>query len=339
LHRLKKDKILKNFVNSPFVTFEFEFGNNPSLVDLQFIASKYYKKNIKAIIGLGGGSSMDAAKISSISIPAYSSGKSIQNLLDNKEILENVSPIKTFQVPTTAGTGSEVTPFATVWDYDLKIKKSLHHKNMYADTAYIDPDFLIDLPLNVALATGLDALNQAFESIWNVNATQISQLYAIKAAQLSLSSLKDINIIKHDPEVRKNLATASMLAGLAISQTRTAICHSISYPLTLRFGLPHGLACAFSMLAVYSFNKSYIIEQLSLIDINIDNVYSSIENIFNMYDLREIILSYIKSPLEVISMLPEMISSGRFENNIRNCTNEDLKNIIDESIEYFMETR
>lgn len=336
LSRFKRDEILKDFVSSALVTFEFDFGSNPSLVDLECIASKYSKKDIKVIVGLGGGSSMDAAKISAISIPAFRSGYNLQNLLDNKEMLGNISPITTYQVPTTAGTGSEVTPFATVWDYDLGIKKSLHHENMYADTAFVDPDFLQDVPLNVALATGLDALNQAFESIWNVNASQMSQLYAIKAAQLSLSSLEQIDRIENDSAVRQNLATASTFAGVAISQTRTAICHSISYPLTLRFDLPHGLACAFSMLAVYKFNESYIIERLSFIDKNIDTIYSSIEKIFDKYNLREILLSYIESPSEVRSMLPEMIATGRFENNIRSCTDGDLKSIIDASIKYLL---
>ena len=109
---------------------------------------------------------MDVAKIACVSIPAYQIGLEVHNLLSESELFSRFKAIDCVQVPTTAGTGSEVTPFATVWDYEEQKKKSLSHSKLYAKKAFIDPDFLSETPLSVAVSTGLDALNQAFESLW-----------------------------------------------------------------------------------------------------------------------------------------------------------------------------
>ena len=196
---------------------------------------------------------MDVAKISSVSIPALQNGIHINDLLNDPDILSEVQEIDCIQIPTTAGTGSEVTPFATVWDYEEQKKKSLSHSKLYAKKAFIDPDFLSETPLSVAVSTGLDALNQAFESLWNVNATEITRLLSRQAIVFSLEALPNISNAASNSDLRRNLSLASLFAGLAISQTRTSICHSISYPLTLKYGVEHGMACAFSMLEVLQY--------------------------------------------------------------------------------------
>ena len=99
---------------------------------------------------------------------------------------------------------------------------------MFAKYAIVDSDFLKNVPLNVALSTGLDALNQALESLWNVNANEITRSLSIKSAVMSLKYLPFIEKLKDKKDVGI-MAKASLFAGLSISHTRTAICHSISY--------------------------------------------------------------------------------------------------------------
>ena len=101
---------------------------------------------------------MDVAKIASVSIPAISKGIHIDDLLKDSDLFSRFKAIDCIQVPTTAGTGSEVTPFATVWDYESQQKKSLSHPVMYAKKAFIDPDFLVQLPSEVAIVLYLESI-------------------------------------------------------------------------------------------------------------------------------------------------------------------------------------
>jgi alcohol dehydrogenase len=232
-------------------------------------------------------------------------------------------------VPTTAGTGSEVTPFATVWDYEKQQKKSLSNPAMFAKKAFIDPDFLCEIPLEISISTGLDALNQAFESIWNVNANECTRSFSRRAVELSLQALPLIDEIPSSPKLRDKLATASLFAGLAISQTRTSICHSISYPLTLKYGLSHGMACAFSMLEVYKYNSDFIKNDIEIIALNLKkDPYRVLKNIFSQFELNSHIAKALPSKSSFTDSIEDFITAGRFENNIKKCNHTDLINII-----------
>tara|TARA_B100000767_G_scaffold273478_1_gene303701 strand:+ start:1878 stop:3002 length:1125 start_codon:yes stop_codon:yes gene_type:complete len=328
-NRHKQDDALTDLIAQPNIIFEHAFDSNPSLSDIVEISQKYNNSSIELIIGFGGGSAMDVAKIACVSIPASRKGLKIDDLLSDAELFCNFNAIDCLQVPTTAGTGSEVTPFATVWDYENQQKKSLSNPVMFAKKAFIDPDFLCEIPLEISISTGLDALNQAFESIWNVNANEYTRSFSRRAIKLSLEALPLINEMPTNPKLREKLATASLFAGLAISQTRTSICHSISYPLTLKYGLPHGLACAFSMLEVYKYNSDYIKDDIKIIALNLKNdPYIVLKNIFSQYELNSHIAKALPSESSFTDSIEDFITAGRFENNIKKCNHTDLINII-----------
>ncbi len=330
--RHKQDDTLNKLLGMPNLIFEHAFGSNPSLTDIAAISRKYQKTPIDLVIGLGGGSAMDVAKIACVSIPAYQKGLEIDNLLTDSKLFSHFNAIDCVQVPTTAGTGSEVTPFATVWDYTNQQKKSLSNQVMFAKKTIIDPDFLCGTPYEISISTGLDALNQAFESIWNVNANEYSRSFSRTAAELALQTLPFLDEISKSPELREKLAKASLFAGLAISQTRTSICHSISYPLTLKYGMPHGIACAFSMLEVYKFNSAFIKDDIEIIAFNLkQDPYTVLENIFSQYDLNTFFSKALPSESIFTDSIDDFITEGRFENNIKNCNRSDLINIITSS--------
>ena len=328
-NRFSKDPELSALFSFAGVTFEHGFESNPSLTDIIEISNKYRDSSLDIIVGLGGGSAMDVAKIASVSIPAIKEGIHIDDLLKDSTLFSRFKEIDCIQVPTTAGTGSEVTPFATVWDYKSQQKKSLSHPLMYAKKAFIDPDFLSQVPLEVAISTGLDALNQAFESIWNVNANEFTRPLSRRAAVLALQCLPVINEVPNDPELREKLSLASLFAGLAISQTRTSICHSISYPLTLKYGIEHGMACSFSVLEVFKYNSAFIKEDLESIELELNqDPYMVLESIIKQHGVNAYLAKSLPNKSIFSESIEDFITAGRFENNIRKCSRNDLTKII-----------
>ena len=132
-------------------------------------------------------------------------------------------------------------------DKEKNNKLSLAHKSLYAEKAIIDPSIMVDKPLGLTISTGLDALSHSMESIWNINANPISASHAIQASKLVLENLPLLTKDLRNVELRSNIALACVHAGLAFSNTKTAIAHNLSYPVTLNYGIQHGIACSFTL--------------------------------------------------------------------------------------------
>ncbi|MGR3290009.1 MAG: iron-containing alcohol dehydrogenase PsrA [Paracoccaceae bacterium] len=196
------------------------------------------------IVALGGGSVIDSAKVYAA---ANGDFQKVRRFLETKEGADDLSAIPIIAVPTTAGTGSEVTSWATVWDEAGSRKFSLARTNLYPVAAIIDPALMLGKPYGLTLATGLDALSHSIESIWNVNANPVSARHAVAAARALLRDLPKLLGDLGNLELRSSIAEASLNAGLAFSNTKTAIAHNISYPVTLGWGVQHGIACSFTL--------------------------------------------------------------------------------------------
>jgi hypothetical protein len=143
-------------------------------------------------------------------------------------------------IPTTAGTGSEVTPWATIWDQAAGQKYSLHQSCTWPEAAVIDAELMTSLPAGATLASGLDALSHALESIWNVNRNPVSMALAVQSARRTLATLPALMQDLGNAQLRSEMAEAALMAGLAFSNTKTALAHSLSYDITLQHGVPHG---------------------------------------------------------------------------------------------------
>ena len=187
--------------------------------------------------------------------------------------------------------------------------------------AIVDPTLTFNLPKEVTINTSLDSLNQAFESIWNKNADNGTLIYAFKSIKLSLSALAKINNIINDKKSRLELAKASLYAGICISQTKTSICHSISYPLTANFGIPHGLACAFTMCAIINFINKKNINFFDKLARNLKfnsgkNLEIKIKKLFYNLKIKEKNKYYIRKKKELFSLKKYMQTSGRSDNFI-----------------------
>jgi alcohol dehydrogenase len=196
------------------------------------------------IIALGGGSVIDAAKVLAASNNGFAP---VREYLQTGEGENQLGAYPIIAIPTTAGTGSEVTKWATVWDTESQKKHSLSLDTLYPEQAIVDPELMLGLPKELTISTGLDALSHALESIWNRNSNPVSANHAVFAATEIMLALPGLMNDLQNLELRSRVARASLFAGLAFSNTRTALAHSVSYPITLKYKVPHGLACSFSL--------------------------------------------------------------------------------------------
>ncbi|KAF1005971.1 MAG: NAD-dependent methanol dehydrogenase [Luteibacter sp.] len=197
----------------------------------------------EVIVALGGGSVMDSAKALAASHGDWQ--RVARRLADGT--VQDVAALPIVAIPTTSGTGSEVTCWATVWDPEADRKLSLAGEDLYPQAVLVDPGLVAGLPWGVTLVSGLDALSHALESLWNVNANPITRGLAIQAIRDIRTGLRRLRQDLDDAEARDLMSLGSLRAGLAFSNTRTALAHNISYPVTLRHGVAHGIACSFCL--------------------------------------------------------------------------------------------
>ena len=127
-------------------------------------------------------------------------------------------------------------------EQDARQKYSLAHSRLYLETAVIDPILMLGKPYGLTLAAGLDALSHSKESILHVNANPVSARHSVTASKLIIRARPKLPDDLENPDLRSELAEAALCAGLAFSNTKTAIAHNVSYPITLGWGVQHGIA-------------------------------------------------------------------------------------------------
>jgi alcohol dehydrogenase class IV len=249
------ENLLSEFINEyEYIRF-FDFEINPKIKDIKKGIDLFNKEKCDFVIGIGGGSVMDIAK--SISLLATQKG-------DLEEFIKEKVPLKrreilSMVIPTTAGTGSESTHFSVI--YINKAKHSLTHYSLLPDFTILDPAFTEKLPPYVTACSSMDALCQAIESFWSTNSTEESRIYSRQAIELIMPNIiKNVN--NPDRESREKMLIASNLAGKAINIAKTTAAHSVSYPLTSYFNIPHGYAVALTLPYFIKYNNDISLENL-----------------------------------------------------------------------------
>ena len=320
--QFETDPILSSLLQPTTPLWLDTVNTNPGLTELQQHIDTWRSVSCDAIIALGGGSVMDTAKVLAVALSADLSHPELATLLQHSP-LTGVRPKPLYAVPTTAGTGSEVTPFATVWDHTTRQKYSLAGSALYPQNAVVDAELSIGLPYAVTLASGLDAINQAAESIWNRRMTPLSAAFATRALHLGFMALPQLAQALHNHHAREAMAESSLLAGLAISQTRTALCHSISYPLTAHFGISHGLACAFTMPAVLKHNLSADDGRLARLAVQLlgqghdgHSLLAPFQALHEQLQVQAQVKARIPDRAALLALSPKMLTPGRADNNL-----------------------
>ncbi len=236
---------LKTLTNDIIYVFT-DVKSHPEFKDLELAYEAIHKNEFELILAIGGGSVLDASKYFSVYNEKKES-KFVTNIIKGKVEKKDYKTIHIISIPTTAGTGSEITPWATIWDMNEKKKYSLHLPELFSEIAIYDPSLTLSVPKDITIQTGLDTLSHALESIWNKNANPITVGYAIKSSKLIMKYLPLLVDDLDNLEYRTEILKACMYAGLAFSNTQTAIAHAMSYYITANKGVPHGIACSFTL--------------------------------------------------------------------------------------------
>lgn len=235
------------------VLFE-EVEPNPTADTVERGLDLCRREECTVVIGLGGGSPLDVAK--AIAALSNNPGRVIEYTRQERE--PNRLGVPYIAVPTTSGSGSEVTPYSIITVPEERSKFSIRNPVLYPRIAVVDPMLTVSLPPRQTAATGLDVLCHALESIWSTRGQPIAQEWAESAVDLVfrhlISAFRDGNNL----EAREGMSLASLLAGLAISQTGTTAIHQASYPLTFDFHLEHGFACALFLPSFLRYNRTVV---------------------------------------------------------------------------------
>lgn len=217
-------------------------------------------ENCDFIIGIGGGSSIDTAK--GISVMLSNSG-SIFDYLDGrgegKKTITN-DPIPLIAIPTTSGTGSEVSMYAVITDESSRIKDSLTTVKIYPKVAIIDPELTFKLPPKVTAFTGLDVLGHALEAYTSSIKNALTDVWALEAIKLTFENL-EMAVNNGSHKSRENMAFASLMAGSAMSHCGATIPHGLGCPLSGHLNLPHGQTVGILQIPMVEYNKEALKEE------------------------------------------------------------------------------
>jgi alcohol dehydrogenase class IV len=230
-----------------------EVKAEPTIDNLEAVYESHRELGYDVVVGLGGGSVLDAAKVLSV-LPTNEAG--IASMLGVEAIERPGLP--TVLIPTTSGTGSEVTPNAIVTLPEQELKLGIVSRFLLPRLVVLDPLLTLTLPPSITAATGMDAFTHAFESFISRKANPISDLYALEAMRLIGGNIERVYNQGSDIQAREAMLLASMYGGLALSSAGTAAVHAMAYPIGAKYHIPHGTANSMLLAHVTSFNLDAI---------------------------------------------------------------------------------
>ncbi len=228
----------------------------PGMSVVSSLVNELKGMDIDAVVGLGGGSVLDVAKVFAA---LQDQDLDLQSIMGR----DSVPPRKTALVclPTTAGAGSEASPNAILLDEASGRKEAAISPYLVPDATFVDPSLAASLPPAVTAATGMDALCHCLEAFTNRNAHPIVDHYALEGVRLIGAHLEEAVNNGANLEARSAVALGSLYGGLCLGPVNTAAVHALSYPLGTAFGLPHGLANALLLPHVFAFNLPAVPEK------------------------------------------------------------------------------
>lgn len=242
------------------VETDLSIREEPTINDFKRVLKSAMEFNPDLILGIGGGSVMDVAKL-------------VAALINNTQKVNDVFGInvlksRTLQlvcVPTTSGTGSEMSPNAILLDESENLKKGIVSPFLVPDIVCIDPELTISVPVNITAATGVDAFTHCLEAYINKFSHPIIDNLALEGMQLIFFNLKKTIENGSDMEARSALALGSMYGGVCLGPVNTAAIHALSYPLGSEFHIAHGLSNALLLPAVIEFNREAAVARYAII--------------------------------------------------------------------------
>ena len=311
----------------------------PTYMAVQAVVDAFKKSGADLIVACGGGSVMDAAKLASVLVTdAYG----VKELLDNPGMAKKCVPL--VLIPTTAGTGAEVTPNAIVGVPERELKIGIVNENMIADYVILDARLIKNLPRSIAAATGVDALAHCIECFTSNKANPFSDMYALEGCDLILNNILAACDDPEAMEAKNRMQVAAYYGGLAITASGTTAVHALSYPLGGRYHIAHGVSNAILLIPVMRFNAedAAVKERLAMVydrcchgerrAVNVDEkaewVITTMDSIVKHLDIPTSLRQFgvPESDLETL-VASGMEVTRLLNNNMRKITQEDARNI------------
>ncbi len=236
-----------------------EVEPNPSFETIERARGIFRENNCDLVVGLGGGSPLDVAKV------VAAIGKRDQSIADffvpPTKIDDKDFPM--IAIPSTSGTGSEATPFSVATDMQQEVKKVATHSLLFPEVSLVDPSISKTMPRNVTAQTGLDAVSHAIEAYWAKKAQPITDAIALDALRHIFPNLRKACEEPSNSIARSEMALGSLEGGMALSNTMATASHAISFPLTAKFKIPHGLAVTLTLPLFLKFNAPSISNKIT----------------------------------------------------------------------------
>jgi alcohol dehydrogenase class IV len=307
-------------------------GSNPGLTDLLDLS--HDAGDFDLVVAIGGGSILDLGKILAVTrgIP-FDSAAAVRRMIASKVFADNSLACPWIGIPTTSGTGSEVTPWASVWDREENRKLSFDHPCLFAHSAIIDPELTLSLPLRPTVSTALDALCHATEAYWAKPSSVLNRVHSLAAIALIRGHLESLINDPGNPLLREKIALGSLEAGLAFSATRTTACHSISYPLTLQLGLDHGVATSLSLAAVLDLNRGALAEPeklwRALGSDSSSDLHDFVCRCLSKAGFGSRLRDYGTRPEDIDAVVAGAFTKGRMDNNPVELKPEDVRKLLE----------
>lgn len=327
--RTKKE--LKNSLeqavsNGTSLHFFTDYQSEPTTEHLQVALKEFKQSKADGILAIGGGTTLDLAK--ALSVLAANSEVTLSDIPKH----ESLNKIPLIAVPTTAGTGSEVTKVAVITDTNLNRKLNPGHPALIPTIVLLDPELTVSMSPKITAETGLDALAHAIEGYVSTLATPISDSFALEAIRLIG---KSIQIAYHEPQnktARDNMLRGSMFAGLAFSNSSTNLAHATARPLGTRFSMPHGLSVALMHPYVIAFGVEAANDRYAEIArvLEVENVLTFIEELNEEFQLKmeakkRLDLAEVNASIPVL--VEDALSGNGIQTNRKVPTREDIAEI------------
>ncbi len=285
-------------------------------------------KKCDLVIGLGGGSALDAAKAAAILI--YSDQPCAQHLQTQK-LPDKSLPVIT--IPSTSGTGSEVTAVSVLTDTDQDIKQSFRADAMMPRAAIVDPELTVTCNPRVTAMSGMDAIVQAIESFCSKFSNHLSDALTEKAISLISRNLAQAYRDGTDLAARQAVAEGSLMAGMALANVRLGAVHGLAHPIGGKYKIPHGLACAVLMPVVLEFNKSALYsgkedKYSTLCNILMADPVDYLRRLLSELDLPHDLREYRIKEEDYPFLIDLAMISGSTKANPREVTREDMLELL-----------
>ena len=310
--------------NLPVVLFE-EVEHDPDLATIDAGRKLCRDEACDVVIGLGGGSAIDAAK--AIAGLAHEASPTVA-YQDGKAITAPALPL--VAIPTTSGTGSEATKVAVLTNAATRVKKSIRADTMWPAVAIVDPELTVSCPPAVTAASGMDALVQAIDSFTSIHATPLTDALAYDAACRLIRALEAAYDDGQNLDAREQCAYGSRQAGMALANARLGAVHGIAHPLGARCGLAHGVACALLMPPVMRLNAPHVGDKYARLSaVAGGDIIAFVERLLDRLGLLSAFHGPSVSGEEVVSIVEESMASGSLKANPTPVTEEDVMDILE----------